>query len=238
MSSNLQTLLAFVGIAVALIVRRRLAPRIAISRLQSAALALGALIGAGVGAKVPFLFDDWDATYSGTVWITDGRTLTWGLVGGYLGVEIAKRLADVRVGTGDSFAPAVAASVAIGRVGCFVGGCCFGAETSLPWGVDFGDSVHRHPTQLYEAGFHALAFATLLWMAERRILERHRMKAYVITYFAYRFITEWIRPEPRVFAGLTFYQLSSLVFIALFAAHWWLDARAPSNAAVEAHRIA
>ncbi len=220
----LQTALAFVAIGVAVLVRRHLAPKVDLTRAQKGALMLGALIGAGVGAKIPFLFEDPEATRTGVVWITDGRTLTWGLVGGYLGVEIAKAIARVHVKTGDSFAPAVAASIAIGRVGCFVGGCCFGAETDLPWAVDFGDGVARHPTQLYEASFHAIAFVVLLWMERRDILRTHRMKAYVIAYFTYRFVTEWIRPEPRGLLGLTFYQWSALVFIALFVIHWWIDA--------------
>lgn len=219
----LQSVLAFVALGVAALVRRHLAPKLELSRAQKGALVLGALIGAGVGAKIPFLLDDAEATRTGLVWITDGRTLTWGLVGGYVGVEIAKAIAQVHVKTGDSFAPAVAASIAIGRVGCFVGGCCFGAESHVPWAVDFGDGVPRHPTQLYEAAFHALAFVVLLWMGRRDLLATHRMKAYVIVYFAYRFVTEWIRPEPRGLLGLTFYQWSALAFIALFALHWWID---------------
>lgn len=221
----MQAALAILALLTAVAVRRWLAPPLVLPAGQRAGLAIGALIGAAVGAKTPFLFDDLQATYDGTAWITDGRTLTWGLVGGYLGVEIAKWSLGVRARTGDSFAPAVAASIAIGRVGCFVGGCCFGAESSLPWAVDFGDGVHRHPTQLYEAAFHALAFVALLALRERELFRHHRMKLYVIVYFAYRFVTEWIRPEPRGLLGLTFYQWSSLFFAALFAVHWWLDAR-------------
>lgn len=220
----LQSLLAILALIVGALVRRHLAPRVTLPREQRLAVVLGAVIGAGVGAKLPYLLDDPEATRTGLVWLTDGRTLTWGLVGGYLGVEIAKAIARVEIKTGDSFAPAVAASIAIGRVGCFVGGCCFGAETHVPWAVDFGDGVPRHPTQLYEAAFHATAFLVLLWMDRRALLRTHRMKAYVIAYFVYRFVTEWIRPEPRVWLGLTFYQLSAAAFIALFALHWWIDA--------------
>ncbi|GAB4210222.1 MAG: hypothetical protein OHK0013_30640 [Sandaracinaceae bacterium] len=218
--------IASLALIVAFAVRRWLAPPLTLPRAQRIGLAIGALIGAAVGAKAPFLLDDLEATYDGTVWITDGRTLTWGLVGGYLGVELTKRILGVRARTGDSFAPAVAASIALGRIGCFVGGCCYGAESSLPWAVDFGDGVHRHPTQLYESAFHALAFLGLLALGRRGLFEHHRMKLYAIAYFAYRFVTEWIRPEPRGVLGLTFYQWSALVFLTLFAVHWWLDARA------------
>lgn len=223
------------ALIVAALVRRHLAPRLpsTLGRAQRLALVFGALAGAAVFAKVPFLFDDLEATRSGLVWLSDGRTLTWGLVGGYLGVEIAKLLSGVRIGTGDSFAPAVSAALAVGRLGCFFGGCCRGTETHLPWGIDFGDGVFRHPTQLYEAAFHASAFSLLVWLDRRGWIPSHRMKAYAIAYFVFRFATEWIRPEPRGALGLTFYQWSALAFIVLFAAHWMLSARAREGSAAE-----
>lgn len=221
-----QLAITTLGLLAGLFVRRAVAPPLGLPRVQSIALFLGALIGAAIGAKLPFLFLDLDATLDGRVWITDGRTLTWGLAFGYFGVEIAKWAAGVTVKTGDSFAPAVAASIAIGRIGCFVGGCCFGVVTDVPWAVDFGDGVHRHPTQLYESAFHALACVALIALQRRGLFERQRMKLYVLAYMLYRFVTEWLRPEPRIALGLTFYQWSALAFAAIFAALLWFDARA------------
>ena len=86
-----------------------------------------------------------------------GKTLVGGLIGGLFAVEWTKRLIGVRRRTGDLFAIPLCAGIAIGRIGCFLGGLedgAYGVATVLPWGVDFGDGVARHPTQVYE----------ILWM--------------------------------------------------------------------------
>ena len=110
-----------------------------------------------IGAKLPFVLADWQGLLSGRAWFENGKTIVFGMVGGYFGVELAKALLGVRVKTGDSFAVPVAAAVAVGRLGCFAAGCCHGRSRALPWGVDFGDGLRRHPTQLYESAFHSTA---------------------------------------------------------------------------------
>ena len=90
---------------------------------------------------------------------------------------------------GDSFAVPVAASVAVGRLACFVGCCCYGAPTILPWGVDFGDGLRRHPTQLYEAAFHLSMAVVLVVLARRGLFRIQLIKLYILTYLAYRFLT-------------------------------------------------
>ncbi len=180
------------------------------------------------GAKLPFFFDDPEAFHSGRAFLDNGRTLTLGLGFGYLGVEIAKLALGLRVKTGDGIAMPLAVSVAIGRLACFVAGCCFGASTDLPWGVRFHDDVPRHPTQLYEAAFHALAAIALSIAGRRGAFPRQRIKLYFMSYFAYRFVSEWLRPEPRVALGLTFYQWASLGLFAVFAALYALDAARPA----------
>src|SRR5205823_4025638 len=159
-----------------------------------------------------------------------------GIVGGYFGVEVAKWALDVRIKTGDTFAVPVAVGVAIGRVACFIGGCCYGTPTSLPWGVCFaraGDSLPRHPTQLYEATFH-LSMACLLFVLQMLGIFRGQLiKLYILAYLGYRFLTEFIRPEPELLAGLTGYQWAAIVIAPLFVWLWWQDVRdlhsAPSH---------
>lgn len=202
-------------------VRRRTVEPLPLPRLQRFGLVLGAVIGGTLGAKIPFLAMDWDGFVSGTAWLSDGRTLTFGLVGGYLGVELAKISMGVKIKTGDSFAVPLASAIAVGRLGCFYAGCCFGAPVS--WGVDFGDGVPRHPTQLYEAAFHAIAAVVLHQLGKRGRFERQRVKLYILSYCVYRFFTEIIRPEPRLALDLTLYQWATLAFVPLFAILWWLD---------------
>lgn len=189
---------------------------------QRLGLGLGAFAGAMVGAKLPFLFDSWEAFLSGAAWFSNGKTILTGLVGGYLGVEIAKWVLDIRSKTGDSFVVPVAVAIAIGRIGCFQAGCCYGQPTSLPWGVAFSsvDGQWRHPTQLYESIFHFSAAAVFLWMGSRNMFAENRVKLYLIAYAAYRFLTEWLRPEARIYGGFTGYQLASLGIIGLFVWLW------------------
>lgn len=201
-------------------------PPLPLSRGQKAGVLFGAVVGGTTAAKIPFLFDDWRALTSGMVWIEGGRTLTLGLLGGYLGVEVAKWALGIKAKTGDTLAAPLAASVGVGRIGCFFGGCCFGTPSELRWAHDFGDGVRRHPTQLYEAAFHFAALAALLWLAKTEYFARQRVKLYFICYFVYRFVTEWLRPEPKIALGLTLYQWTSALGVVVMAALWMVDAGA------------
>ncbi|RLB51505.1 MAG: diacylglyceryl transferase, partial [Deltaproteobacteria bacterium] len=159
---------------VGLVVRRRTSPSLDLPRLSRLGIVIGATVGGALGAKVPWLVMDPAGLVDGSVWMNDGRTITFGLVGGYLGVEVAKLAAGVTVKTGDGFAVPLAVTIAIGRLGCFWAGCCFGASTNVPWGVDFGDGHMRHPTQLYEALFHFSAAVILYGLAKRGAFPRQR----------------------------------------------------------------
>jgi phosphatidylglycerol:prolipoprotein diacylglycerol transferase len=139
--------------------------------------------------------------------------------GGYVAVELTKAWLGVRQGTGDAFAVPIAAGLSIGRIGCFLGGCCYGIPTTLPWGVAFktapdAGECMRHPVQLYETLFHSAALIALVMLEHRRWVAGQRLKLYLIGYLIYRFITEWIRPEPKVLYGFTAYQIAC-VFLAI-----------------------
>lgn len=184
---------------------------------EMGAIAVGAFCGGMLGAKLPFVLSDWEGFLSGAAWFTDGKTILSGLVGGYFGAAVTEWALDIRTQRCDVFAVPLAAGIGIGRLACFHAGCCYGRPTALPWAVDFGDGLARHPTQLYESAFHLTA-AIILWQLQRRGSFRGQLvRLYLVAYFVYRFGTEFIRPEPTIWLGLTGYQLAALVLTPFFA---------------------
>jgi phosphatidylglycerol:prolipoprotein diacylglycerol transferase len=206
-----------------------------LSRSQRVLIGFFAFLGAGVGAKIPFLLEQgWNGVLQGSVWFADGKTILGGIVGGYLAVEIAKGIGGIRVRTGDSFAVPVAIAICVGRLGCFLAGCCYGQVTHMPWGVNFHiptdpNPTLRHPTQLYEMAFHLLAAGVLMLCDRYRWIRGNQLKAYFIAYFAFRFVTEWLRPEAQVWLGLTLYQLASAVLIAVLLLLWYVQDKMVSD---------
>ncbi len=213
------------AVATAYLLSRRRQQRLPLSAAQRLGLALGAFCGSMIGAKLPFVLSDLPGLLSGSAWFDNGKTIVFGLVGGYFGVELAKWALDIRIKTGDSFAVPVAVGVGLGRLACFVGGCCYGVHTSRPWGIDFGDGP-RHPTQLYETVFHLSAAAVLAFMEDRDTCRGQRIKLYIMAYLVYRLATESIRPEPRLWWSLTGYQWACLACLPIFALLWVRDRRA------------
>ena len=200
--------------------------RLGLTDRQRLAIGLGAFCGGMLGSKLPFALSDPHGVFCSQAWLSDGKTILFGLVGGYLGVELAKVLVDVQTKTGDTFAIPLAVAIGIGRWGCFVAGCCHGIPTSLPWGVNFGDGLFRHPTQLYETAFHLTA-AVILWLLERRkLFPTQRLKLYFLAYCVYRILSEFIRPEVPLIAHLTGYQWAAIVLIPVLVWLWHRDQEA------------
>ncbi len=226
------TLIMMLAVGTGVYLSRRTQQTLALDSRERLAIGLGAFCGAMLGAKLPFVLADWEGMLSGAAWFSDGKTILCGLVGGYFGVELAKWMLDIRIKTGDSFAVPVAASVGVGRIACYVAGCCYGTPTSLPWAVVFPmiDAQPRHPTQLYEAAFHLTAAAMLAVLQSRAQFRGQLIKLYILAYLVYRFTTEFIRPEVQLWASLTGYQWACLALMPVFVALWIRDRPANSNA--------
>jgi phosphatidylglycerol---prolipoprotein diacylglyceryl transferase len=205
------------------VVSRRTQQPLGLNKGERLAIGLAAFCGGMLGAKLPFVLLNWEGFLSGTAWFDSGKTLVLGLVGGYFGVEAAKWALHIQVKTGDSFAAPVAAAIAVGRLACFSAGCCHGTVTALPWGVDFGDGVRRHPTQLYEFGFHVGCAVILTKLQSQGLFRGQLIKLYILAYLIYRFATEYIRPEPKLWLDLSVYQWAALWFAPVFALLWLRD---------------
>lgn len=222
------TLVMLAAVVVMSVLLRRWQARLPLVWWQKLGIGIDGFCGAMIGAKLPFALSDWSGLVSGAAWLSDGKTIMFGIVGGYFGVELAKWTLDIRVKTGDTFAVPVAVGVAIGRLACFVGGCCYGTPTRVPWGVCFassGDSLLRHPTQLYESAFHLAMTGVLFALQQRGIFRGQLIKLYILAYLAYRFLTEFIRPEDRLLFGLTGYQWTAIALAPVFAWLWWRDSK-------------
>ena len=237
-STWIYSLIIISAIGTSFLISRFSPNQLALDFSQKVKLGLGGFFGAMIGAKLPFLFNDWEGLLSGVAWFSSGKTILTGLAGGYVGVELTKRLLEIKTGTGDSFVIPVAVAIGIGRLGCFYAGCCYGMPTSVPWGVVFEcvDQQARHPTQIYESLFHLGFAAIAIWMGYRRLFAGNRFKIYLVCYAAYRFLTEMIRPEERWPGGMTPYQYASLIMIAVFLWLWIKDERKSDRADEESVR--
>jgi phosphatidylglycerol:prolipoprotein diacylglycerol transferase len=125
------------------------------------------------------------------------------LVGAIVAVEIYKAVRGLRGSTGTIFVGSFATGVAVGRWGCLFAGLpdrTYGVPTTLPWGVDLGDGVSRHPVQIYESVAMAVFLAVYIWGLERRApwAWRRGFYALCIWYGVQRFCWEFLKPYPTV----------------------------------------
>ena len=220
-------LLMISALATGVWLKGRQKPDPRLNPLERLWIGLGAFIGAMVMAKLPFVVLDPGGMRDGTAFFMSGKTILFGLVGGYFGVELVKWRLGIEVKTGDSFAVPVAGSIAVGRLSCLAGGCCYGTPTTMPWGLIFPavDQLPRHPTQVYEFAFHLSAALILTQLQQRGSFRNQLIKLYFISYCVYRFLSEYLRPEARDVFGLTAYQWTSAMLIFLFAWLWWRDVK-------------
>jgi phosphatidylglycerol:prolipoprotein diacylglycerol transferase len=187
-----------------------------------------AAAGGAIGSKILFWVEDMALTlrhWNDPIYLMGGKSIVGGLLGGLIAVEWAKAQAGVTTSTGDLLAVPLSVGIAVGRVGCFLTGLSdrtFGSPTSLPWGVDFGDGIARHPTQLYEIAF--LIPLGLLLLRQMRLPHRRGdiFKAFMACYLAFRFAIEWIKPEPRpiLFSSIQWACVFGLVYYAADIRRW------------------
>jgi phosphatidylglycerol:prolipoprotein diacylglycerol transferase len=131
---------------------------------------------------------------------------------------------------GDFIAPAVSFGYAIGRLGCFMNGCCYGRASA--WGLEFpeiGDHVHRIPTQIYESAAGLAIGLFLIWLLPRRKFRGQVWWAYVSLYAVSRFIVEFWRDDPRGEYGplMTSQWIALVMFPFGVAMYFYVRSRGP-----------
>jgi prolipoprotein diacylglyceryltransferase len=189
-----------------------------VSRTERSSVIVAAVLGAAIGSKVLAWFEDPSLWHTAASLWPGGKTIVGGLLGGTLAVEMEKRRLGIRTRTGDLFAIPITIGIAIGRIGCFLGGIddhTAGTPSSLPWAVDFGDGIPRHPTQLYEIVFLMILSAVLRHFRSLRTANGDLYRIFLFAYLVWRFAIDFLKPEPA-FAGL-----SSIQWVCLLGAIWY-----------------
>ena len=196
------------------------------------------LVSGMVGSKLLYILlnlpsykkDFWDAT----LW-RSGFVFFGGLILALISVFFyARRNKLSFFQTADFFIPYLALGQAIGRIGCFLNGCCYGKPTELLWGVSFPlDSpagyhfgvLSLHPTQLYSALNGFILFLILNKVKSSRKFAGEVLLLYFLCYFTFRFLIEFLRGDSlSLFFSLTLFQWISvgIFFTALpvFLSRW------------------
>lgn len=212
------------------VVARWYLPRHGIDRDLSVDLLLAAAIGGIVGARALYVANEWAQFSDRPLQIfmlqRGGLVFYGGLAGGALAVlayTLVRRLPVPVVA--DTAALTVPLGSALGRVGCFLNGCCAGQRTSAWFGLTFDPAVGPVvPTQLIDVAAQSFIFFALLHVAVR-----HRPRAgilwwaYLVLYGVARFSVEIIRVNPRIALGLSEAQLISIpVFAAGVIGMTWM----------------
>jgi phosphatidylglycerol:prolipoprotein diacylglycerol transferase len=191
-------------------------------------LGVAVMVGSLIGSRLLMVVTEWESFRGNWRTLFSLQLLQSGGVyyGGFLAgiatsLWVARRYGFCWWKVADAFAPAISLGLAIGRLGCFSAGCCWGKPTTHWWGVQFPEvarlfvgtptATRLHPTQLYEAAASLLIF---LWLVARRKTRRfpgQLILLYAIVYGVARFLIEFLRDDWRGWVG----PLSTSQFIAL-----------------------
>lgn len=203
-------------------------------------------------AKISLVFSDWGfyASHPREIFsiatFQSGGTFYGGVLGAVLTIVLYSYFQKMPLfGVLDTFAAALPLGHAVGRLGCFAAGCCYGKPTSVPWGVRFTNpaaaqvagtplGVHLHPTELYEAAAEFLNFVILVWLRKRQTFRGQILGTYFLLYGVERGTIEFFRGDPgRTMLFHDYFSLMQVVSILLILAGgflWFRGLRNPSSA--------
>jgi phosphatidylglycerol:prolipoprotein diacylglycerol transferase len=187
-----------------------------------------ALVGVPSGiivSRLLHVIDMWDyySQYPGQIIGASGLTIWGAVLGATLGIWIYSKFRHFNFGyLADLLAPAVPLAQAVGRVGCTLNGCCYGAETSLPWGVVYTNpqcyaplGVAVHPTQIYEIVYLLIIFGVLFSLRRRLKPDGSLFLIYLSLYSIWRIGIDFLRVGTPFLFGLHQAQVISIIVLAI-----------------------
>lgn len=175
--------------------------------------ALGAVLGSHIIGSLENV-PEWSHVANPLKYFWGNKTLLGGLLGGLVFVEMIKKMIGEKQNSGDLFVFPLLLAIIIGRIGCFSAGVyenTFGIPTTILTGMDLGDGVRRHPVALYE-----VLFLLLLWPifyklhASKQLVNGALFKLFMISYCAFRFLLDFIKPGWHFLFGIGTIQLTAL----------------------------
>ncbi len=203
--------------------------RISYDNLLTAALI--AIPSGMIFSRLIHVIDHWVNTGSpGQLWAFEGLTIWGAILGATLGIWVYSRFSRFPFGHFmDLVALPTLLAQALGRVGCTINGCCYGVETTLPWGVvythpesyGYAASLHLpegvglHPTQPYEIIFLLITFGVLFMLRKRFQPEGSLFLIYLGAYSAWRVGIDFIRDGTPFLFGLHQAQVIGIVVLLI-----------------------
>lgn len=177
------------------------------------AATFGAVLGARIVGSLELAYEFKQAPDK-LAYFWGNKTILGGLLGGMLAVEGMKKAIGEKHSSGDLITFPLILGMIIGRIGCYSAGIyeeTYGVPTSLPWGMDLGDGIIRHPVTLYEILFLISMWVFLVQFEKRYVLtEGSRFKIFLMAYCLFRFLLDFIKPGWRYAFGLGTIQLAAL----------------------------
>ena len=178
---------------------------------------LGAMIGALIGSRVIAALEDPESIkHLSLLAFFSNKTIAGGFIGGLFGVELIKKVIGVKIASGDLYVIPIIVALFIGRIGCFLMGIdepTFGVETHFFMGMDLGDGLKRHPVALYEMIYMVFLFLIFISL-KKSLINGDRFKLFMVLYFLYRFLVEFIKPYHSLFLDLSvIHWISLFIFI-------------------------
>ena len=189
-------------------------------------LALGAVLGAWLAGSLN--------TLRGPA-PTLSHSIAGAMAGAIVGVELYKAARGIKGSTGGVFVGSLCVGIIVGRFGCLFSGLAdrtYGMATTVPWAVDLGDGIGRHPVQIYESAAMAVFLGVYLIALRRRADWALKRGFYVAVawYGAQRFCWEFLKPYPKLIGPFNLFHLISLGLV-IYGCVWFVrDHRRESRA--------